>query len=131
VPGIHSNINRRDTMKPIIIPASIEAVATRRDRTLKITIGTNELPPDVAASILSLQNEFAFFAIKKEDFGKSELETIEAHKSEIDESKKTASQRLRGVLFRIWERTANAETFETYYIREMERIITHFKTKIE
>lgn len=118
-------------MKPIIIPASIEAVATRRDRTLKITIGTNELPPDVAASILALQNDFAFFAIKKEDFGKAELETMEAHKAEIDDSKKTASQRLRGVLFRVWERTANAETFETYYIREMERIISHFKTKIE
>ena len=118
-------------MKPIIIPASIEAVATRRDRTLKITIGTNELPLDVAASILSLQNEFAFFAIKKEDFGKAELETMEAHKAEIDDSKKTASQRLRAVLFLVWQRTANTETFETYYIREMERIISHFKTKIE
>lgn len=56
---------------------------------------------------------------------------MEAHKAEIDDTKKTASQRPRGVLFRIWERTANAETFETYYIREMERIISHFKTKIE
>lgn len=118
-------------MKPIIIPASIESVSTRRDRTLKITIGTNELPSDVAASILALQNEFAFFAIKKEDFGKAELEKVEAHKAEVDDTKKTASQRLRGVLYRIWERTPNGETFETYYIREMERIISHFKTKIE
>ena len=115
----------------IVIPAIIEGVTTRRDKTLKITIGVNELPPEKAGAILGLQNEFAFFAIKKEDFGKAELETMEAHKAEIDDSKKTASRRLRGVLFRIWERTANAETFETYYIREMERIISHFKTKIE
>ncbi len=51
-------------MKPIIIPASIEAVATRRDRTLKITIGTNELPPEVAASILSLQKKQTHFEVK-------------------------------------------------------------------
>lgn len=114
----------------IVIPAIIEGVTTRRDKTLKITIGVNELPPDKAGAILGLQNEFAYIAIKKDDFGKEELEKIETLKADLDESKKTASQRLRGVLFLVWQRTANTETFETYYIREMERIISHFKTKI-
>lgn len=115
----------------IVIPAIIEGVTTRRDKTLKITIGVNELPPDKAGAILGLQNEFAYIAIKKDDFGKEELEKIETLKADLDDSKKTASQRLRAVLFLVWQRTANAETFETYYIREMERIISHFKTKIE
>lgn len=88
------------------------------------------MPPDKAGAILGLQNEFAFFAIKKEDFGKAEIETIEAHKAEIDDTKKTASQRLRGVLFRIWEQDSTGQTFEAFYINQMEIIIKHFKTKI-
>lgn len=118
-------------MKPIIIPAIIEGVTTRRDKTLKITIGVNELPPEKAGAILSLQNEFAYIAIKKDDFGKEELERIETLKADLDDSKKTASQRLRGVLFRVWEQGNTNQSFETYYIGEMERIIKHFKTKIQ
>ena len=114
----------------IVIPAIIEGVTTRRDKTLKITIGVNELPPDKAGAILGLQNEFAYIAIKKDDFGKEELEKIETLKADLDDTKKTASQRLRGVLFRIWEQDSTGQTFEAFYINQMEIIIKHFKTKI-
>jgi len=38
----------------IIIPAQLEAVTTRKDKTLKLTFGTNELSPSQASELFTI-----------------------------------------------------------------------------
>lgn len=49
----------------------------------------------------------------------------------VDESrKKSQSQRLRAVLYRLWESKGSLGNFETYYINQTEKIIEQIKEKI-
>lgn len=120
------------TMPIIIIPAAIEGLTTRKDRTMRLTLGTNELSPDKAAGLFALQNTFCYVAIKPEDFGHDEIEALEAHEAELtDDPRKSFSKRLRAVLYRVWEVDNDGfTTFEAYYFAKMERMIEHWKKKI-
>ena len=42
---------------PIMLQAEIEGVATRRDRTLKITVGTQELSPEETGLLMLERRE--------------------------------------------------------------------------
>lgn len=114
----------------IVIAAQLENMATRRDRTLKLIFGTNELPPKQAGEILAMANSLCYLAIKPETFTKEEESNISKLKAEpVGKSK---SQLLRGVLFRMWEQ--NNEGFDTadkHYEHHMIKIIEHFKSKLE
>ena len=55
----------------IIIPAIIESISTRKDNTLKVIIGTNEITPDKVGSLMAMHNKMAYVAIKPEIFNKS------------------------------------------------------------
>ena len=114
----------------IILPATIEGIATRKDRTVRVTIGTQELTPDKAGHLMSLQNALCYVAIKKEDFTHDEEAELDKLKAN-EVNGKTPSQRLRSVLFRYWEQDKkNFETFAQYYDYMMERIIDTYKSKL-
>ena len=120
--------------KTIFFPATVEAVNTRKDRTVAIKFGTQELPPGKMTDIFTLQNMMCILAVKATDFSKEEEEAIEG--AEIDlldsGSKKTASQRQRAVLFLNWKQDSGGfDKFSDYYSYEMERIITHYKSKLK
>lgn len=116
----------------ITIPAVLENVSTRKDKTLKLTFGSNELSPNQAAELLTSADKYGYLAFKIESFQKSELENIEGLKSEIDFGLKTPSQRLRGVLFKLYESDSeDFKTFAKYYDHKMEQLINHFKTKLD
>jgi len=49
-----------------------------------------------------------------------------------DKKPKSQSARLRHVLFRLWEQEPQGfDNSEDYYQAQMERIITHFKSKLD
>lgn len=115
----------------IILPATIEGIATRKDRTVRVTIGTQELPPDKAGQLMSMQNALAYVAIKAEHFNGDEEAALEKLKAD-DVNGKTPSQRLRAVLFRRWEQDNKGfQTFAQYYDWAMELTIEQHKAKLE
>lgn len=116
----------------IKLGGAIEAVATRKDKTVRVVIGTQELTPQAAAELFRLQNAFVYVVIKEEDFGQEEIEAIEALEAEFtDDRKKTSSARLRAVLYRLWEvDNAGFEKFNAFYLAKMEAIIDHYKAKL-
>jgi len=119
--------------KVTVFSATVENITTRKDKTLKITIGTQELPPAKMAALFAMQNNIGYVAIKAEDFGRAELEALEAAKAEVEDgdTTKTASRRQRSVLYRLWEQKPEGfKTFELFYASKMEEIITHFKNKL-
>ena len=120
---------KNDTM--IIIPAQLEAVTTRKDKTLKLTFGTNELTPNQASELFTIANQFGYLAFKDEDFKREELEVVESLKSELEDTLKKPSQRLRGVMFICFKQDNEGfNTFSKYYDSKMEQVINHFKGKL-
>lgn len=115
----------------ITIPAQIEAIASRKDKTIKLTIGTQELHPSQASELFALNQQFCYLALKPEYFTKEEMDSIEDLKTDLD-SVKTPSQRLRGILFINYQQDSKGyKDFNTYYIAMMEKICEFYKSKID
>lgn len=115
----------------ILLAGQIESIATRKDKTLKVTIGTQELNPAQATDVFSLNQSFCYIGLKAEPFSKNESELLDSLKSDL-EHQKTPSQRLRSVLYINYEQDNKGyKDFGTFYAAEMERIIEHFKTKLD
>lgn len=115
----------------ILLAGQIESISTRKDKTLKVTIGTQELNPNQASEVFGLSQQFCYIGMKAEPFKKEETELLDSLKSDL-EYQKTPSQRLRAVLYKIYEQDNKGyNDFGTFYAAEMERIIEHYKTKIE
>ena len=115
----------------ILIPAQLEGVRTRKDRTLSLSFGTQELSPDKMGQLMTMNQSVCFLAVKPDPFSREESNLIAELKADIELQAKTPAQRLRGVLFRLWEQHGDTEEFTTYYEREMHKITEHFKCKLE
>ena len=116
----------------IILPAILESFRSLRDKTYKIVFETNELTPEQTAGISTALQQFGYLAFKADLFKKQEKDMIVALEADFEDKKKTPGQRLRGVLYRIWEQSPEGyEDFNRYYEFQMEKIITHFKGKLD
>lgn len=115
----------------IILPATIENISTRKDRTVKVVIGTQELAPEKAGQLMGMQNVLAYVAIKKEAFTQEDEQLLEKLKA-AEVNGKTPSQRLRNTLYVYWQQ--NPEGFQTsnqHYDFYMEKFIDHVKSKLD
>ena len=109
--------------------AAIEGVSTRKDKTLTIRLGTQELPGEIAGRLFGMQNAFVYVALKEEDFGRDEIEALEALEADaIEDHRKTQSQRLRAVLFLNWKYDSKGyKTFAMYYDSERSALLNTSK----
>jgi len=115
----------------IILPAQIESIKSRKDRTTAIVIGTNELTPDQAGQIFSLQNSFVYCALKLESFNREEEEILDGLKADVELTKKSPGQRLRNILYKNYEHDPEGfKSFNSYYEHKMEILVNHYKSKL-
>ncbi len=113
----------------IIIPAQLDSLRTLADKTLKVTFETNELNPQDLLGLMENLHQFGYLAFKKEPFGEKEKDMMGELKSDYEFKGKTSSQRLRGVLWVMWQN--NNEGFDSsvkHYEHHMEKIINNYKT---
>lgn len=116
----------------LLIPAVLEGYRTLKDKTLKLSFETQELNSQELLSIAENISEYGYLAFKKEPFREDERKMIEAAETNFDDGFKTPSQRLRAVLYRLWEKeNQGIETFTLYYNSQMEKLINHFKSKLD
>lgn len=118
-------------MNGILLPAIIENISTRRDGTIKVTIGTNELSQGKAGELFALNGKIAAVYISpKETISQKEMDQITQIDPEVE--KKTQSQRLRAVLFRLWEQKPEGfGDFESFYKNRMNALIEQIKSKLQ
>ena len=95
----------------------VDKVTTMKDGSVKVSLVTRELTPDQMAGL--------FFNVNKEILS-----------VDIDENKtegKSKAQRLKSVLHLIWENHYKKDfgSSDLYYDHIMERIIDHYKEKID
>ena len=115
----------------LILNAQVEGLSTRADRTVKIVIGTQENVK--AADLFALQGQLITLGISTNELTPDEIELLKNATFEIDDipDSKSPSQRLRNVLYRLWEQADGGyNDFNLYYLNKMETIINHYKDKL-
>jgi hypothetical protein len=115
----------------MLLAAIVENVSTRRDGTLKITLGCQELSSSKSGELVSLQNKvIGIYLSPKENVPQKVMDMVDS--VDIDMPGKTKSQRQRAVLYRIWELDKEGhKTFESYYAYKMEAHISELKQHLE
>lgn len=116
----------------VVVPAFLESYRSLKDKTLKITFETNEPTPEQLTGIALNIQKFGYLAFKEEPFKQKEKDVLESLKADYEDTGKTPSQRLRGVLYRLWEK--QPEGFKNsvdHYNSKMETLIQHFKKLLD
>ena len=118
--------------KTVLFEGGINKVSTLSDGTLSINIHTQELPEETMMRVFSLRKTPGMVLISSDDISKAEQEEVEKFTTDFEVGKtKTASQRLRAVLYRVWEQTDQKYDFVLFYESQMERIINKYKSTLE
>ena len=108
----------------VVYGGMIESVASRKDKSIKITIGANELTPDKMSDIMGLSGTFVYTAHKLETFVTSELNEINALKYVGKVIGKSMAETTRNLLYRLWEKNnCGFDEFMSYYTFRMTNII--------
>lgn len=114
----------------VLYASCIEKIETRADGTLKIISGTSRE--------MSAPEMTALFSFKGQE--NWTLHSFENNLTEADvpdevpdtmTGQKTKAQRLRAVVWRIWEKDGSKGNSEDYYNRVMENLIDQLKEKLE
>lgn len=109
--------------------AQITKIETLADGGLKLSVYTSQiLAPQEEALLFSLRNKEGWFLFKENPFEKEDLHFPEI-KTPI--RKKSPSQRLRAVLYRLWERTDQSIEFQEFYELWIEKFIAYIKKKLD
>jgi hypothetical protein len=117
-------------MNGILLSSYIENITTRKDRSVKITLGTQELSQGKAGELFSLLNSLAVVYISAKEIDQKEIDQVDKVDPEL--TGKTQSQRIRNVLYKLWEQDKEGhKTFDQYYYAKTELFIDHLKSKIK
>ena len=116
----------------LIIPAILETYSSKKDRTLSISFSTSEPTPDQLYEIAKSSQKFGFVAFRVGE-KEGEIQSIMEQIPKVDlDFGKTKGQRLRGVVYRLWEQDNKGyDVFDDFYNYSMEKLITQIKNRLE
>ena len=114
----------------ILFDATLEGLSTRMDKTIKVTIGTQEMNSEQAAKLFSLRGNFCKVLISDSTIEQKEVEQVDTLPIKDESNGKSNSQRLRSTLFILWQQSGSKATFDVFYNSKMNEIIEHFKSKL-
>ena len=125
----------------VVFEGGIDKVSTLADGSLRIYVGTPELSNDTMVNVFNLIKKPGYVLVSANAINQDQIDAVEKATTNAEFSEKTPSQRMRGVLYRIWEKTQpktmNGDgemeyvDFDLFYKRQMNKIIDHFKTKLD
>lgn len=116
-------------MNGILIPVIVENITTRKDRTVKLSLGTQELSPGKAGELFGLLNSFSVVYISPKEIDQKEIDQADRLDPEFEG--KTQSQRIRSVLFKLFSQgNEGFRDFDAYYKSKTEKYLQHLKSKI-
>lgn len=122
----------------LIIPAILSTFTSLKDKTLKIVFETNEVTPKQMTDIATNLQQFGYLAFKKEVFKQADKDALDSLDTEYQSKGKSNSQRLRSVLYVTYQQRDCSDKdkavyleFTEFYNNEMNRIIEHYKNKLD
>ena len=106
------------------VPAMLHTLTWRVDRSVHVVFETNELTWQSKCAMAKMHLDFGTLA-----FAKDAGDIIKLPKVSTP-NPKSHSQRLRDVLFRLWEQEGQPGRAEEYYAAEMERVIATYRRRL-
>ena len=115
--------------KIVQFAAIIDKIETLSDKSLKLKIVTSKEMEEVDKTILfSFHLKDIWLALKEQPVN---AEDIKVKKETVDRGEKTPSQRLRAVLFVLWEQSKKTGDFDTFYKQKLEQFIDRVKENLD
>jgi hypothetical protein len=116
----------------ILIPAILSRYGSRADNSFSVSFVTNELSSEQILSMNKLKSKYGFLMFKDSEVEKADTEIMNGLDADLSDPSKTPSKRLRSVLYLNHQQDSKGHTdFKDYYKSEMERIIDHYKKKLD
>lgn len=116
----------------LLTSAQLDGYARRKDKSVSLRFLTGEKSSQEIANIDQLCDMFGYLYFKAEQtLTPEEVKELDDLDTDLFDNPKTQSQRIRGVLFRVWEESGRIGDFKDFYRYETERIINHYKTKLQ
>ncbi len=114
------------------IISEITKVETVHDGGLKLVVHTNEASPDDMALLMGLRGKQGMMLFKENIENFTEAEVKDLPEVKVEQGQKTPSERLRAIIYRIWEHNTNQkQAFQLYYIGYMDKLCEGLKEKIQ
>lgn len=110
------------------VAATLEGVSTLKDGGVSLRFHTQELSSEDKTVAFEFQQGFGHLLFQEQDYKMDELELEEIRK---DTGGKSPSQRMRGVLFILYQKSGQSVPFEVFYANYMEKMIEQLKDKID
>ena len=110
----------------IQLPANLTSYRDKVDGSASLTFATRELADEEIITLRQYRMKEGWLLFKENAFDESEVPDEDA-----PTEGKSASQRLYNVMFKIWAQEKPMEDFETWRRIQMEKIISHYKGKID
>lgn len=115
--------------KTFIIRADFTKMNSRANHTFDLTFNTSEMGE--SAGILAAHlNAAGTLAFKIGEFSDEEVFNLPEYQPDF-KGEKSPAQRLRGVLYLLWKQSGSKISSEQFYRESMEKVIEHFKGKLE
>ena len=123
----------------LAIPGIVTKIGTTRDKSFVITFETQDkgtLNASQKAQIMDLLDEYVTAGFRISDEGKTDPDVLDLPEIKPEfKGDKTPSQRLRGVLYVLWEQqTAKGnvtEDADAFYRRQINRMVDAVKAKLD
>lgn len=114
------------------VPAIIGKIETMGGNSLRLKVDTQEgLSSEEIKRLFDLREKLGYFTFNIEIIEAQDIINLPKLDSSNYESGKTPGQRLRAVMFRIWEQKGKQGTFNDYYNNCMEVLVNTYKNKLE
>jgi len=126
----------------VVFEGGIDKVSTLADGSLRVYLGTPELTSKTMVNLFGMIKKPGYVLISTSTINQDQVDAVEKATTNVEFSEKTPSQRMRGVMYKLWEKTQpktmNGDSgemeyvdFDLFYKRQMNKIIDHFKTKLD
>lgn len=117
-------------MNGLLLPAIVSSIRSLKDGSVSICVETQEITPMKAGELFSLRNKVVVMYLSEKDtIPQKELDQVDS--LEGDAGGKSQSQRIRNVLYRVFEQQPEGyKDFELFYRAKTEKIIEHLKSKL-
>ena len=115
----------------ILTAAQLDGYQRRKDRTVSLRFITQEKTSGEIADIDRLVDTFGIVYFRgQERLNQDEVDELDAVELDLYDEPKSQSQRLRNVLYKVWQQNQEGD-FKQFYRHETERIIQHYKNKLD
>ena len=115
-------------MIKVSFSAIIDGVMAKKDKTLSVKLGTQEMSSEDSSYLFDCMGKQLFVAIAE-----TEIESLEVPEVLPEmQGDKTPAQRLRGILYKVWElKTDKKQTFPRFYEDYLFKLCENLKAKLD